>query len=71
MNDINCYKEINGYKNVKAKKTKKIYIKVDDVMFSKLMQIRLKKGISTSELVRESIRRMFEDFDTNQKTLKI
>lgn len=38
-----------------------IYVRVDNVLINELFWLREKFGISTSELVRESIRRLLED----------
>ncbi len=38
-----------------------IYVRLDNILINELFWLREKFGISTSELVRESIRRLLED----------
>jgi len=38
-----------------------IYCRMDKVMLNELFQLREETGISTSELVREAVRRLLED----------
>lgn len=54
---------INGYKIGYEKKKKILYSRMDDTMISKLREISEKSGISVSELIRESVRRLLQEID--------
>jgi vacuolar-type H+-ATPase subunit D/Vma8 len=63
---------VNGYKNVFEKKKQHLFIRMDDSMIDKLKEIRRKTGISISETIRESIRRLLQEVDaTGSINLKI
>lgn len=63
---------INGYKVAYEKKKKILYSRMDDSMIQKLREIRKKTGISVSEILRESIRRLIQEVDeTGSINLKI
>jgi len=53
--------ETNGYKTTFEKKNQRLYLRLDDSMIDKLKEIRRKTGISVSELVRESVRRLLQE----------
>lgn len=64
--------EILGYKEQKELKEKIQYCRMDDSMISRLKEIRRKTGISTSEIIRESVRRLLSEIDeTGGFTLKM
>lgn len=48
----------NGYKTVKEEKSRILYCRMDNSMISELTEIRNQTGISFSELLRESARRL-------------
>lgn len=56
--------EILGYKEQKEQKVQIQYCRMDDSMIARLKEIRRKTGISTSEVIRESVRRLLNDIDT-------
>ena len=61
-----------GYKEVKEKKKQIQYCRMDDSMISRIKEIRRKTGISTSEIIRESVRRLLNEIDqTGSFTLKM
>lgn len=63
---------IKGYKVVFEKKKQILYIRMDDSMIQRLREIRKKTGISVSEIIRESIRRLLnETYETGSTNLKI
>lgn len=63
---------IKGYKVVFEKKKQIMYIRMDDSMIQRLREIRKKTGISVSEIIRESIRRLLQEVDaTGSINLKI
>lgn len=63
---------VEGYKLVYEKKKKILYSRMDDSMIEKLRNIRKKTGISISEVIRESVRRLLADVDeTGSINLKI
>ena len=63
---------INGYKIGYEKKKKILYSRMDDTMISKLREISKKSGISVSELIRESVRRLLQEIDeTGSINLKL
>ena len=49
---------IEGYKVAYEKKKKILYSRMDDSMIKRLRDIRKKTGISVSEIIRESVRRL-------------
>jgi predicted DNA-binding protein len=64
--------EILGYKEQKELKVKIQYCRMDDSMISRLKEIRRKTGISTSEIIRESVRRLLLEIEeTGGFTLKM
>lgn len=61
-----------GYKDEKEKKEQIQYCRMDDSMIMRLKEIRRKTGISTSEIIRESVRRLLNEIDeTGGFTLKM
>ena len=56
--------KILGYKEQKEKKEAIQYCRMDDSMIARLKEIRRKTGISTSEIIREGVRRLLQDIDT-------
>lgn len=54
---------VEGYKIAREKKKDIVYCRMDKSMIKKLLEIREKTGISKSELIRESVRRMFKEVD--------
>jgi len=54
---------INGYKVAYEKKKKILYSRMDDTMLQRLREIRKKTGISVSEIIRESVRRLLQEVD--------
>jgi hypothetical protein len=63
---------INGYKNGFEKKKQHLYSRMDDSMISRLKEIRRKTGISVSEIIRESVRRLLKEIEeTGSINLKI
>jgi Arc/MetJ-type ribon-helix-helix transcriptional regulator len=63
---------VEGYKLVYEKKKKILYSRMDDSMIEKLKNIRKKTGISVSEVIRESVRRLLKEVDeTGSINLKI
>lgn len=56
--------KIMGYKEQKEKKEAIQYCRMDDSMIARLKEIRRKTGISTSEVIRESVRRLLNEIDT-------
>lgn len=64
--------EIKGYKEQKELKEKTLYCRMDDSMVSRVKEIRRKTGISTSEIIRESVRRLLQEIDeTGSFSLKM
>jgi hypothetical protein len=55
---------IEGYKLSYERKEKILYSRMDDSMIKRLREIRRKTGISVSEIIRESVRRMLLEVDT-------
>ncbi len=53
-----------GYKVAYEKKKQILYSRMDDTMIKKLREIRRKTGISVSEIIRESVRRLLQEVDT-------
>lgn len=54
---------IEGYKVAYEKKKKILYSRMDDSMIDRLREIRRKTGISTSEVIREAVRRLLQEVD--------
>lgn len=50
-----------GYKNRHEIKTQRMEFRLDTSMYKQLLDVRKKNGISISELLRESIRRLLVD----------
>ena len=64
--------EIMGYKEQKEKKVAIQYCRMDDTMIARLKEIRRKTGISTSEIIRESVRNLLAEIDaTGSFSLKL
>ena len=53
-----------GYKEQKEQKVQIQYCRMDDSMIARLKEIRRKTGISTSEIIREGVRRLLQDIET-------
>jgi len=63
---------IEGYKVAYEKKKQILYSRMDDSMIKRLREIRRKTGISVSEIIRESVRRLLQEVDsTGSINLKI
>ena len=63
---------IEGYKVAYEKNRKILYSRMDDSMIERLREIRRKTGISTSEVIREAVRRLLQEVDeTGSINLKI
>lgn len=54
---------IEGYKVAYEKKKKILYSRMDDSMIDRLREIRRMTGISTSEVIREAVRRLLQEVD--------
>lgn len=52
-----------GYKDEKEKKEQMQYCRMDRSMISRLKEIRRRTGISTSEVIREAVRRLLLEID--------
>lgn len=52
---------IEGYKIKYEKKKEIVYSRMDDSMIDSLKLISQKTGITTSEIIRESVRRLLHD----------
>jgi len=63
--------ELKGYKDTREQKQKMVYVRVDESMLLKLKEIRAKMGISTSELIREAIRRLFDHVNKGSNVLNV
>jgi predicted DNA-binding protein len=64
--------EIIGYKEAKELKEQTLYCRMDDSMILRVKEIRRKTGISTSEIIREAVRRLLNEIDTTGSfTLKM
>lgn len=64
--------KILGYKEQKELKEKTQYCRMDDSMVLRVKEIRRKTGISTSEVIREAVRRLLNEIDeTGSFTLKM
>jgi hypothetical protein len=57
--------KVMGYKEQKEKKEAIQYCRMDDSMIARLKEIRRKTGISTSEIIRESVRRLLNEIDVS------
>jgi len=55
----------NGYKTNYEKKNQRMDIRIDISMIKKLRSITRATGVSQSEVIREAIRRLFNDFDND------
>jgi predicted DNA-binding protein len=53
----------NGYKSNYEIKQKHLFVRMDDSMIDRLQAIKKKSGISVSEIIRESVRRLFQEAD--------
>ena len=63
---------VKGYKIGYEKKKKILYSRMDDSMILSLRGISKKTGISVSELIRESVRRLLQEVDeTGSINLKL
>ncbi len=63
---------INGYKVAYEKKKDILYSRMDETMINRLREIKRKTGISVSEIIRESVRRLIQEVDeTGSIQLKI
>ena len=63
---------VQGYKMIYEKKKQILYSRMDDTMIDRLREIRKKTGISVSEIIRESVRRLLQEVDeTGSINLKI
>jgi predicted DNA-binding protein len=63
---------VAGYKVVFEKKKQILYSRMDETMIQRLKEIRQKTGISVSEIIRESVRRLLQEVDaTGSINLKI
>ena len=63
---------VEGYKVAYEKKKQILYSRMDKSMIERLRQIRRTTGISCSEIVRESVRRLLKEVDeTGSINLKI
>jgi len=51
----------SGYKTRFEKKNQRLDLRLDTSMIQKLKQIRRETGISISEIVRESVRRLIQE----------
>lgn len=56
---------VKGYKEFKENKTDIIYSRMDESMIKRLQEIRNKTGISVSEIIRESVRRLLNQVEDN------
>ena len=63
---------VKGYKDLREQKKQILYSRMDDTMIDRLREIRTKTGISVSEIIRESVRRLLQEVDeTGSINLKI
>jgi predicted DNA-binding protein len=63
---------VQGYKLAYEKKKQILYSRMDNSMIERLREIRRKTGISCSEIIRESVRRLLQEVDeTGSINLKI
>jgi predicted DNA-binding protein len=64
--------ETQGYKIRYEKKEKNLYCRMDNSMIQRLREIRKRTGISVSEIIRESVRKLLKEVDeTGSINLKI
>lgn len=56
---------VKGYKTKFEIKKQHLYCRMDDSMIDNLRDIRKKTGISVSEIIRESVRRLLQEIDEN------
>jgi predicted DNA-binding protein len=56
---------INGYKTSFEKKKDHLYARMDESMITRLREIRRKTGISVSEIIREAVRRLLQEIETD------
>lgn len=61
----------NGYKTSFEQKNQRMDLRMDESMVQQLKGIRRNTGISVSELIRESVRRLLQEYDENGINLKI
>ncbi len=54
---------VKGYKTRFEIKDKNLYCRMDNSMIKRLREIKRKTGISVSEIIRESVRRMLQEVD--------
>jgi predicted DNA-binding protein len=54
---------IKGYKTRFEIKDKNLYCRMDSSMIQRLKEIRKATGISVSEVIRESVRRLIQEVD--------
>jgi len=63
---------VHGYKVAYEKKKDILYSRMDETMIKRLREIKRKTGISVSEIIRESVRRLIQEVDeTGSIQLKI
>jgi len=63
---------VKGYKTRFEIKKQHLYCRMDESMVARLREIRKKTGISVSEVIRESVRRLLIEIDnTGSINLKI
>ncbi len=55
--------ELKGYKAKFEIKDKNLYCRMDSSMIQRLKEIRKATGISVSEVIRESVRRLIQEVD--------
>lgn len=55
---------VQGYKVAYEQKKDILYCRMDESMIKRLREIKRKTGISVSEIIRESVRRMLLEVDT-------
>lgn len=55
---------VEGYKLAREKKKEILHCRMDQSMIDKLKEIRLKTGISNSEIIREGVRRLLKDVES-------
>ena len=56
---------VEGYKEFTEQKKQILYCRMDDSMIDQLRDIRIKTGISVSEIIRESVRRLIHEVNTS------
>ena len=54
---------VNGYKEFNEKKKQILYSRMDESIIKRLRDIRKKTGISVSEIIRESVRRLLREIE--------